>query len=49
MIISEFYEDERVRKEIPHSDKIKFLGLTATPVTSIDIEKAAKVQKVDSQ
>ncbi|CAD8179435.1 unnamed protein product [Paramecium pentaurelia] len=48
LIIKEFYECEKVRKQIQHSDKVKFLGLTATPVTSIDIEKAVKLSTVSS-
>lgn len=43
MIISEFYEDEKIKKNIKNTEKVKFLGLTATPVTSVDIEKAAKI------
>ena len=48
LIIQEFYEDEKVLKYIPNSDKVKFLGLTATPVTSVDIEKAVKAQRINS-
>ncbi|CAK88583.1 unnamed protein product (macronuclear) [Paramecium tetraurelia] len=48
LIIKEFLECEKVKKQIQHSEKVKFLGLTATPVTSVDIERAVKISSVPS-
>ena len=39
LIKQEFYDDKRIRQKFPGSDWVKFLGLTASPVLKLNIDK----------
>ncbi|KAM3138766.1 hypothetical protein pb186bvf_009145 [Paramecium bursaria] len=48
LIVREFYEDPVVNKHIPNNQKVKFLGLTASPVLNLNISRSLQEGRADS-